>query len=207
MFWTAFYWRYFPAWNVYGTGETCTDKKNHSTSVENHGVVQKQLRIRLELFVTSVLSLVHLLQRVTGSTVTQCQSMGTQWNFPERCYDHSHVPQHGKDMYEDLDKPASSQDRVVWQPPTPLSCWLSSAHRACLSFYRMEMLSDKGELWPMRLARPEQQSYHLYNTLIQRLKKDNCQPLWCFTMTTKKIHLEFWSGTGNWIISNFKIKS
>lgn len=52
-----------------GTGETCTEKRNHSTSIEDHGVVQKQLRIRLELFVASVLPLVHLLQRATGSRV------------------------------------------------------------------------------------------------------------------------------------------
>lgn len=57
-----------------GAGETCTEKRNHSTSVENHGVMQKQLRVRLELFVASVLPLVHLLQRATGSRVRQTGS-------------------------------------------------------------------------------------------------------------------------------------
>lgn len=52
-------------------GETCTEKKNHSTSIENHGVVKKQLGIRFEFFVTPVLSFVHLLHRATQSSITQ----------------------------------------------------------------------------------------------------------------------------------------
>lgn len=40
-----------------------TQKKKYSTSIENHCVVEKQLSISFELFVTSVLPFVHFLQR------------------------------------------------------------------------------------------------------------------------------------------------
>jgi len=63
--------RYFPTQNVNGMEKHAQKKKNHSTSIENHGVVQKQLSVRFEFFVTSVLSFIHLLQRATESSITQ----------------------------------------------------------------------------------------------------------------------------------------
>lgn len=69
-----FYERHFSTWNVNSIKKMHTkEKKKYSTSIENHCVVEKQLSVSFELFVTSVLPFVHFLNRAkkqNGTGVT-----------------------------------------------------------------------------------------------------------------------------------------
>lgn len=96
-----FYKRYFSTCNVNIWIKKTTQKK-YWTSIENDCVVEKQLSVSFELFVTSVFPFVHFLQRekkqngqqlivktlAINLTVIEC---GKQQDFPEWHYDCSCV--------------------------------------------------------------------------------------------------------------------
>lgn len=69
-------------------------KENHSTSIENHGVVEKQLGVRFEFFVTSVLSLVHLLWRTKSKTATVTRdNSGLRYTNRVRAQEQENIPE------------------------------------------------------------------------------------------------------------------
>lgn len=92
-----FYKRYFSTCSVNIWIKKKIQKKNYWTSIENDCVVEKQLSISFELFVTSVFPFVHFLQREKNQngqwlilktlainlTVWEC---GKQQDFPEWHY-------------------------------------------------------------------------------------------------------------------------